>query len=210
MQPDEGVIKFDLRHRSAPPLPAPTLRALNGWRSLLFRLGLIGRDPARYDGAGYGNVSRRLGAGRPPRFAISGSQTGHLPTLAPAHYAVVTDCDAARNRVVAQGPVAPSSESLTHDMLYRLDPRIGYVFHVHAPCIWARRASLGMPSTDPAIPYGTVAMAEAVAALFDDPAVRRARVFAMGGHEDGLVAFGRTADQAGAPLVSLLARALAG
>lgn len=209
---EEGVIKFDLRHRPGAPLSARTLAALDAWRTVLHDLGLIGRDPARYGGAGYGNVSRRLPAGpdaAQPRFVITGTQTGHLPRLTPRDYAVVTYCDAARNRVDAQGPAAPSSEALTHAMLYRLDAHIAYVYHVHAPAIWRARDALGLPVTEARVPYGTPAMAEEVARLYADPGARRLRVLAMGGHEDGIIAYGRDAAQPGLALVRLHARALA-
>jgi hypothetical protein len=52
-------------------------------------------------------------------------------------------------------------------------------------------------------------MAAETRRLFADPAVRAGAIFAMGGHEDGLVAFGRTAEEAGGALVRTLARALA-
>lgn len=202
---DEGVIKFALDYAPDAPLPLPLLRPLIAWRDVLARLDLIGQDPARYGGAGFGNVSRRLqGSG----FAISGTQTGGLPTLGPPHFARVTACDPARNRVQARGPVAPSSESLTHGMLYALDARVRFVFHVHSPEIWRAREQLALPSTDPAVDYGTPAMAREIERLLASGATARRPIIAMAGHEDGVIGFGRTAAQAGAVLVRALADAL--
>ncbi|MBE0437928.1 MAG: class II aldolase/adducin family protein, partial [Methylomicrobium sp.] len=56
MQEQEGVIKFRFDHQSRPIDQAISLSSLNAWRSILFKLGLIGRDPARYGGLGYGNI----------------------------------------------------------------------------------------------------------------------------------------------------------
>ena len=56
---------------------------------------------------------------------------------------------------------------------------------------------------------GTPAMAAEVARLYADPAVRAGGILAMGGHEDGLVAFGASAEAAGTVLVRAFARALA-
>ena len=56
----EGVIKYTIEHSAAPPLPASDLAALNAWRKILNQLALIGQDPARYDGIGFGNISCRL------------------------------------------------------------------------------------------------------------------------------------------------------
>jgi hypothetical protein len=50
-------------------------------------------------------------------------------------------------------------------------------------------------------------MAAETRRLLRDEAVRAGGIFAMGGHEDGLVAFGRTAEEAGTVLLRALARA---
>lgn len=213
MNERDGVIRFDLEYRPRAARPRAELAELDAWRTILHRLGLIGRDPARYEGAGYGNVSLRLPPlDAPPgarRFAISGSQTGGLAALAPEHYAVVTAYAPGRNHLVAEGPIPPSSESLTHAMLYDLDSRVRCVFHVHSPAIWRAAGALGLPATDPAAPYGTPAMAEAVRVLHECGALRVPGLFVMGGHEDGVVAFGECAGEAGGLLVQTLARALA-
>jgi ribulose-5-phosphate 4-epimerase/fuculose-1-phosphate aldolase len=209
---DEGVTKFDLVFTPSAPLPETPLRALNAWRRILWRGGLIGQDPARYGGVGFGNVSRRLTTGTRRgalRFAITGTQTGALAHLDAGNYAIVTACDPARNRVEAEGPIAPSSESLTHGMLYRIDPSIGFIFHVHSPDIWNARAALKLPTTAADVAYGTPAMAAEMRRLKRAGALMRRRIVAMGGHRDGVIAFGRTADQAGVVLIRTLVRALA-
>jgi ribulose-5-phosphate 4-epimerase/fuculose-1-phosphate aldolase len=205
MAEQEGVIKFDLRFTPAPPLPRAQLATLNAWRTILHRLGLIGQDPERYGGVGFGNVSMRLEPGS-ARFIVSGSQTGALTILDERHYSVVSDFDVAANRLVAEGPVAPSSESLTHGMLYALDPGIRFVFHAHSPAIWRAAARLGLPATAAHAAYGTPAMAEEVRRLL--AAAHASGVFVMSGHEDGVVSFGATAEEAGVRLIGLLARAL--
>ncbi len=208
----EGVIKFDLEFREAPPLPEEALREINAWRKVLYLLRLIGQDPDRYDGFGFGNISRRLppgaGAGGRQAFIISGTQTGGLTDLGPEHYTTVLEASPERNRLVATGPIRPSSESLTHGELYALEPSLKFIMHVHSPEIWHHAALLGLPRTEPAAAYGTPAMAAETRRLLADPAVRAGGIFAMGGHEDGLVAFGRTAEAAGTVLLLTLARAL--
>ncbi|HEX9626978.1 MAG TPA: class II aldolase/adducin family protein [Acidiferrobacterales bacterium] len=209
----EGVIQFRLDYTPSAPHAAPEIGALDGWRSVLRRLGLIGQDAARYDGAGFGNLSAR----RPPhdappgsrRFVITGSQTGGLAALDGRHFALVTAYDIAGNRVAAQGPIAPSSEALTHGMLYDLDAGIRCVMHVHAPEIWRRAAALGLPRTDPAAGYGTPAMAAEVARLHRESDLAARRLLVMGGHLDGVVSFGRDIDAAATVLLTGLARALA-
>lgn len=207
-EPQEGVIKFELRYTRTEALQFAPLHALNAWRTLLHRLGLIGQDPLRYGGVGFGNVSQRLGASVYP-FAITGTQTGGLATLAARHYALIEDCDIARNRVVASGPIEPSSESLTHAMLYRLDPDIRCVLHVHAPLLWGSAQALRIPFTHPDVAYGTPAMAEEMERLYRTGEFALRGLVAMGGHADGVVAFGTDAGVAGSVLIGALVEALA-
>lgn len=204
-EPIEGVTKFELDYRAAPPLPMAPNGALNAWRSILWRLGLIGLDPKRYGGVGFGNVSRR----DDERFIITGTQTGDIPVLGAEHYTAVEYAEPARNRVVARGPIAPSSESLTHAMVYALDAAVQYVFHVHCPEIWRSAGALDLPVTAPAIAYGTPAMAVEIARLYRAGPVRAKGIVIMLGHEDGVITFGRDPDEAGVRLLTVLARALA-
>ena len=212
--PSEGVTKFDATHQ-ATPLPARRFGALaahlTAWRTILARLGGIGQDPLRYDGAGYGNVSARVGpfpgrrGARP--FIVSGTQTGGLKCLTLQHYCLVERYNAERNQVQSQGTIRPSSESMTHGALYDLSPRIRVVLHIHCADIWTRRAHLKLPTTRPGVDYGTVEMAQEMRRLAQQTGMLDSRIFAMDAHEDGIVAFGHTADEAGQALLSVLAKA---
>jgi ribulose-5-phosphate 4-epimerase/fuculose-1-phosphate aldolase len=211
MAKQEGVIKFDLDYTPGPALPAAALAELNAWRDHLFARQLIGQDPARYGGFGYGNLSCRLAPldalPNLRRFAISGTQTGHLAALGPEHYALVLACEPEHNRIVATGPIRPSSESLTHGAVYALDAALRCVLHVHSPELWQHAARLELPITDAAVPYGSPEMAAEVRRLFAETEVAARRVFAMGGHEDGIVAFGPTLQTAGDALLAAWAAA---
>ncbi|HMQ51522.1 MAG TPA: class II aldolase/adducin family protein [Anaerolineae bacterium] len=212
MANQEGVIKFRLDYTPTAALPAVEVRQLNAWRQVMKLLGFIGQDPARYGGYGFGNISCRIKPfAAPPeqrRFIISGTQTGHLPALGPEHYALVTACYPSENRLVAGGPAKPSAESLTHGAVYAVDPALRWVIHVHSPQLWQQAEALKLPLTRPEVPYGSPEMAAEVARLLDEPEVRQLGLFSMGGHEDGLVAFGQTAEAAGTILLTYLARAL--
>ena len=212
MSTTEGIIKFRLEYTPAAPLPAQQLRELNAWRKMLVMLKLIGQDPERYAGWGFGNISCRLEPfDAPPelrRYVITGTQTGEIADLRPEHFVVVTECHPAQNTTVAAGPIKPSSESMTHGAVYAADPQIRWVMHVHSPHIWRAAERLGIPVTDPSIPYGTPEMSAAVLKLFETTAVAERRIFSMGGHEDGIVSFGQTAEEAGVALLSVLAKAL--
>ena len=208
----EGVIKFELWFIQTPSLPDEMLREINAWRQMLYINQLIGQDPARYDGYGFGNISQRIGPFDAPsherRFVITGSQTGGSAVLTGAQYAVVRESHPEQNLIAAEGPILPSSESLTHGTLYALDGDLRFVMHVHSPELWRHASRLGLPVTRPDVLYGSPEMSDEVRRLFRATDVRHRRLFSMGGHEDGLVSFGRTAEEAGAALLNTLARAL--
>ena len=199
----EGVIKFELRHRPGPLPPGGGTDAIRQWFGICRALDLIGRDPARYQGAAYGNISQRAETG----FLITSTQTGGQETLAPDDIAWVREADVAANRIVSQGPARPSSESLTHGQIYALAPRAGFVIHVHSPLLWRRAGGLGLPATAPDAAYGTPAMAREVERLLDQTSDNEAGAFGMGGHQDGIVVFGPTPEQAGLRLLRLYRRA---
>ena len=206
---EEGVIKFDLRYTAGPAVPEDAIAELNKWRNVLWEHALIGQDPARYGGYGFGNISQRIGirdaAISRRAFAISGTQTGHLKQLDSQHYVRVTAYNADSNQVVADGPVRPSSESMTHGVIYDLDNKLNAVLHVHSPGIWKTVSTQGIPITRASVEYGTAEMSREVARLFSETDVGVQGIFSMGGHEDGIVAFGTSTDEAGNRLLAALA-----
>ena len=205
----EGTIQFAYALEAPAVLlvDAGVLARLQGWRAVLRRLGLVGQDPDRYGGLGFGNLSVR-DPGVTEQFVITASQTGGLPRVEDQDLVRVVQANAERFWVDAQGHQPPSSESLTHAMIYRADPAVGWIFHVHSADIWADAASLGLAETPAEVPYGSPAMAGAVAALLRSHAARPV-IFVTQGHQDGVFACGADADSTGAVLLSALARALA-
>ncbi len=145
------------------------------------------------------------------RFVISGTQTGDMVDLLPEHYAVVRAYYPARNLIVGEGPVRPSSESLTHGMVYDMDvtAAMGDACPLTAYLACMPRA-LGIPMTDGSVAYGSPEMAGEVQRLFQDTDVSERKIFGMDGHEDGIVTFGRSAEEAGFVLLNALAKAFHG
>ena len=201
MTQSEGVIQYTLDFtRGALPAdcdPTPLL----DWFSRCRARNLIGQDPALYDGYAYGNISLRA----PRGFIISGTQTGGKSTLQASDLAWVLDFDSATNQLRATGPARPSSEAMTHGEIYRALPEIAAVIHVHSPQLWQAAGALGLATTDPTVGYGTPAMADAVRQLL----ITRPSggVIAMGGHEDGIIAYGTDMDAAGAYLIRAFSQA---
>jgi hypothetical protein len=209
---EDGVIKFDLCHTPTEPVASLFPGALNTWRNRLWQRRLIGRQAGIYGGLGYGNVSRRVEPPAAPSgqrgFIISGTQTGDLARLDVRHYCMVTGWNVQRNRIIARGPIRPSSEALTHAALYDQDGDIRVVFHVHSPAIWQAADRLRLIRSDPAVAYGTPQMACEVAHLFLETDARQAGIFIMGGHADGVIAFGTDEQTTGTILLNTLERSL--
>ena len=205
-QQQEGVIKFELHFERMPLPDYDFLTSLESWRQRLIPLGLIGgNDPNRYDGLGFGNVSYRIEPGS-DSFLISGTQTGHLSEMDASGYSLVTACNPATNSIYAKGEIQPSSEAMTHHAIYQSAPAARAVIHVHSPDIWSRAVELGVAVTDKSIGYGTPEMAEAFKHLIQASAVPD-NTISMGGHEDGIITWGETLDEAGMALLGLAERA---
>ena len=203
---DEGTIRFayNLTAPSGDLLPADAFAALAAWRSMLRDLRILGQDAGRYGGFGFGNISVR--APDAPSIVITASQTSGEASF---DVRCLTRLDAVnfeRFWVEAVGDQPPSSEALTHAMIYASDPRIRAVLHVHSPAIWRHANTLALPCTDAETAYGTPAMVGAVQELLTSHQTRPL-VFVTLGHEDGVFACGADLQHAGTRLLAVLARA---
>lgn len=193
---DDGYIKFQLDWKKGAAPECSELDNLIHWRDRMFALGLIGYD-AKYK-LGFGNIS--VLANGQQQFIISGTQTGHLPNLQPNHFTKVTSYSIADNRLTCLGPVKASSESLTHAAIYEADPDIRAVIHIHHDEQWAAWLH-NVPTTHEDVPYGTPEMADEIRRLFNETPRDQLKVIAMAGHHGGLIAFGKTLEEAAAPFL---------
>ena len=209
MPAHEGVVQFG--YTLAQSLPPFTTGAdfaeLQSWRSILHRLALLGQSDDAYDGFAYGNLSIRrpdMGAS----FLISATQTGGLEHTVQNDWVLITECDLATFQVAAIGVKPPSSESVTHAMVYAADANITCVLHVHSHDIWSRAAALHLPTTGLTTPYGSPDLATEVSRLLREHPVRPL-VFTTPGHEDGVFACGKDLATTAGALVKMLAEACA-
>ena len=204
----ESIIKYNFR-LSNKSIEMPCIDELNFWRRQLHNAQLVGVNER---GEGYGNLSQLLPPYDSPEnnkvFVITGSQSGHLEDLTKEHYAIVTGYSLDDNVVEWQnGPIKPSSESMTHGSIYDMDEKIRFVFHTHSPFIWNKSASLGIPSTNVNAGYGTPEMAKEIEKIFGTTDVKEKKIFSMGGHKDGMFTFGETASVAGGTILRYLREA---
>jgi ribulose-5-phosphate 4-epimerase/fuculose-1-phosphate aldolase len=184
---DEGTIKFNSQRHDGSVTWSPTLETLNQRRTALFDLGLIGVLP---DGVGYGNLSVRTHG---LQFVITASATGAERLLRAEHYSLVESFSVKANSVQSIGSLPASSESMTHGAIYAANTAVQCVIHVHSRALFDWLLQAHWPSTPAHVPYGTSAMADAVQQLVAQ-ATQLPVLFAMAGHQDGVVAYGRDSD----------------
>jgi len=183
----EGVIKFQVHRIHACLNPGSALSQLIIYRNRIRKINLIGVD---HSGLGFGNISVRS----PKGFMISGSQTGAIKKASSRHFAEVFKWDFEANKLWCSGLLDASSESLTHAMLYELSDQIGAVLHIHHQKLW-RKTLNQWPTTTSDIDYGSVSMAEAIRKLWNQNAFSNIKAIAMGGHQNGLIAFGKDLEE---------------
>jgi len=194
---DEVGTKFDLDWLPTPELEFQVVEDLMEWRKPLWLAGLIGYSYP--DAVGFGNMSARIF----DKFVITGTNTGGKRKLKAQDFALVTQYSFEHNRVQCTGPVAASSESLTHAALYQLDICITAVVHVHSARLWTALKDK-IPTTSSEVAYGTVEMAHEFWELWKDPRFKEDGIAVMGGHQDGLIAIGATVRQAAERILLLL------
>lgn len=201
-QPREGYFKFTAEFSGVGHASAADVANLNLWRARLRDLDMIGAyREGELAGVGYGNLSVRTGKG----FLITATRTGQLVTLTAREYCEVSAFDLEGNRVLytaEDSGVSPSAECMTHGVLYATDPGIGAVIHVHHRALWTRLLDR-WPTTLRSVEYGTPQMGRELARLYTESELPCLRVAVMGGHEDGVIAFGRDLQEAGASLLDV-------
>ncbi|HXR80655.1 MAG TPA: class II aldolase/adducin family protein [Saprospiraceae bacterium] len=194
---DEGYIKFNCNWILSNDIPLDKVAELNMWREIMYDKGWIGLYP---DGIGFGNISMRCDE---KTFLISGTATGGLPILTKSHYSLVTNYNLSTNTVTCMGPVKASSESLTHALIYECSAATNAVIHIHNLDLWNRLLHHA-PTSSENISYGTAEMANEIKRLFAETELREEKIIVMGGHQEGIISFGRDLEEAGSILIDRL------
>ncbi len=183
----EGYTKYQLIHEASALPEKADVDDLLWLRNALFDQEWIGFDYNLQ--VGFGNVSAR---GDEDGFLITGTQTGKRYPLSRKDISLVTRADIPANRIVCAGPVAASSEALTHAAVYEVLPEVSFVVHIHDLRAW-ETAILTIPTTSFSVEYGTPAMGQEVKRIIAGMGSPNEGVIAMGGHKEGLLAWGREA-----------------
>ncbi len=182
---NEGVIKFDFYcgDKSA-IIPDALFDKINPVRNKLAETGLIGQYPG---GLSYGNISIRNE--NPGHFYITASGTGKTKKTGKKHYVKIISCDIEKNFCKYGGQGLPSSETLTHYIIYKLFSDAEAVIHVHSNELWGYLKDK-VPSTSKSAGYGTVEMVKEITELYEKGELQKDKLLVMEGHEGGIISFG--------------------
>ena len=205
----DSVIKFKCVFVKGYPQNKNLISDLLISRNRLFKMGLIGVNK---DGFGVGNVSIRhpMICRNKVNFIITGSQTSGInpKDVNENHFVLVNDYDISRNKLYGYGPIKPSSESMTHAALYECDKNIKCVVHIHNLNLWKNTINK-LPTTDISAKYGTPEIAMAIKKLWQErknDMKYNIKVCVMGGHEEGLLSWGNSIDEAISNMVAVYNR----
>ncbi len=186
---DEGYIKFDIHLTDAPAQVHSELKHLNNTRTKLHELGLIGV----YDnGIGYGNLSVR--SENQETFVISGTATGAKQILSSEDYCLVDSFNIGTNELYCTGPIRASSESMSHGSVYRAQPLVNCVIHIHSRELFDYMLENDYNRTPESVAFGTPEIAfeiEKLVKASDKPS----GIFATAGHDEGIIAYGPDVDK---------------
>lgn len=194
----EGVIKYKMTWDQSGAIPDCDITSLIEFRNKCFDCNWIGYY-TDYK-VGYGNISQRYE--KHPQFYISGSQTGHIPVLESHQFSFINKYNIEQNSLECIGLLKASSESLTHAAIYELSSDINAVIHIHNKRLWEKHKHV-LPTTNPDVAYGTPEMASEVGRLYQSEEVNENNLLIMGGHEDGIIAWGKDFKTAFELLLSL-------
>jgi len=184
MIPNEGVIKFKFDWKKEPLPRSVDISELISYRNKLYNIGLIGADK---EGIGFGNISVLI---KPSgEFVISASDTGRIKSARRFHFSLVQSVSIKDNFVSCIGMKPASSESMTHDIIYKLSPEVKSVLHVHSFRLWKKLMNK-VPMTSKNISYGTSEMAYDIKRLWTQHDLKEKKILVMKGHTNGLIVFG--------------------
>ena len=192
----DGVIKYTIEHLSDEAPEFKKFEELERVRYELFTLGLIGEK----QGIGYGNISLKDTQG--DSFFITATQTGNKELLGKEFYTYVEDYNFQTFRIFSKGPHKPSSEALSHAVIYSLDKNINGVIHIHSNALWKFMIEKKYLYTE--AEYGTKEMITEIQQLYkqNDPLTHN--IFVMKGHQDGIICFAPTIEEAKKKLFHLM------
>ena len=185
---DEGYIKFQAHWEERSILiDEEILTQINQVRVMLLTEHWLGIDEAEI---GFGNISVRIPNSK--QFIITGSATGGIPILSVKDLSIVTSVDITQNSLNCIGETIASSESMSHSVVYAELPEVNAVIHIHSAEIWKENLHK-QPTSDVNAAYGTPEMAYTLQKIICHTS---SEIVIMGGHQNGIIAYGENLAQA--------------
>jgi L-ribulose-5-phosphate 4-epimerase len=184
---EDGYIKFHCHFKKTKPVPNEKIRELNLYRQKLYSLGLVGAYPNKI---GYGNLSSKHG-----EVIITGTATGNYKKLDNTQYSKITKYSLKKNELFCHGAIKASSESMTHEAVYECSKDIGAVIHVHNLAMWKKYLDK-LPTTSKEATYGTPEIAYEIQRLYKETDFKEKKIAVLGGHKEGIIAFGKDLKEA--------------
>ncbi len=184
----DGYIKYHFEWNKANlDIDSRLFDKISTWRRKVYEESWIG---IYEDGVGFGNLSLRL---HDDVFCISGSATGGKKYLNSEDYALVQEFNLSENRLKCMGQTAASSESLSHAALYKGSIAVNCIIHIHDLKLWEKHLNK-LPTTSKEISYGSPQMAYELQRIqsMHNPNIG---IIIMGGHKEGIIAYGACFDQ---------------
>ena len=105
------------------------------------------------------------------------------------------------NRILCRGAIEASSESLTHASFYEASRSINAVIHIHHKELWQKYLNK-LPTTSLEVEYGTPEMALEVLRLLKHGPRPAKQLVIMGGHDEGVMAYGSSLGHAASILLN--------
>ncbi|OHD28087.1 MAG: hypothetical protein A2086_00780 [Spirochaetes bacterium GWD1_27_9] len=187
----EGVIKFKIENWiQTKPLTESFYKEIEDTRKILYKFNLIGvyKDL----NLGFGNISKKLTG---DEFVITGSQTGEYKDLNGSHYTVIKSVDFQTNSVVCEGPIKPSSESITHAAFYASNKKITSVIHIHSLKLWEKLIENNYLSTSEKAEYGSPELSKNIIEIAKNVDLDKPLIVVMKGHKEGIIGAGNNINQ---------------
>jgi len=192
----DGIIKYNFDFQQTEPLSKELWNEIEEVRERLYKLNMIGVYP---NGIGFGNISKRINE---KAFVITGTQTGDLEQLSNEHYSLVEEFDDSKFYLKSKGAIKASSEALTHGTIYNLSDDINAVIHIHSLNLWKFMIANNFLVTND-VSYGSQEMIDDIKKLYTENSLSNSK-FAMIGHEEGIITFGKNIKEAEGNLLELV------
>lgn len=182
----EGIRKYKIQHEMDNLSEKIDITEINIARQRMYNKNFIGVNA---EGLGFGNISIRLSMDI-GLFLITGTQTGNKAVLTREDYSIITNYSFEEFFLESKGLTQPSSEALTHAAIYELFPNINAVIHIHNEKLWSYMIKKDYYCTSE-VEYGSREMVDEVKRIYQDHSIGSGSVFAMKGHPEGIISFGK-------------------